>query len=159
MKIHAFIACFSLFALTAAVQAGGSSWETDFAKAQETAKEAGKYMLLDFTGSDWCGWCIRLNKEVFNKKEFKTYADANLVLVELDFPRRKKTSKELREQNEALMRKYKVRGFPTIVVLSPDGETAGVTGYQAGGPEKYVEHVEQIIAAHKARREIKEKVQ
>ena len=65
------------------------SWETDYKKAQDQAKAGNKLVLLDFTGSDWCGWCIKLDREVFSKPEFKDYATKNLVLVELDFPRAK----------------------------------------------------------------------
>jgi thioredoxin-related protein len=126
-------------------------WKTDFQKAAKEAKESGKYMLLDFSGSDWCGWCIRLDQEVFSKKEFKEYAEENLVRVLLDFPRRKPQGKELKQQNRALMKKYGVRGFPTIIVLSPTGQLVGRTGYRAGGPEKYVEHLKGIIEAHKAK--------
>ena len=126
-------------------------WQTDFKKASEAAKESGKYMLLNFSGSDWCGWCIKLDNEVFSKAEFKTYAAQDLVLVMLDFPRRKPQSDELKKQNRELMEKYGVRGFPTIIVLSPTGELAGQTGYRPGGPEKYVEHLKGIIDAHKAK--------
>ena len=62
-------------------------WETDFAKASAKAKAEGKHILIDFSGSDWCGWCIKLDKEVFSKKAFKSYAKENLILVLADFPR------------------------------------------------------------------------
>jgi len=104
-------------------------------------------MLLDFTGSDWCGWCIKLKKEVFTKAAFKKYADAELVLVELDFPRNKPQSQEIKEQNEALAKKYGIRGFPTIVLLSPEGELVGKTGYRRGGAEAYVKHLEELIGS------------
>ena len=119
---------------------------TDFEAAQVKAKAENKPMLLDFTGSDWCGWCIKLDKEVFGEAAFKDYAAAELVLVELDFPRGKGQSAELKAQNEALAKQYGVRGFPTILVLSPDGELIEKTGYQRGGPEAYVEHIKGILA-------------
>lgn len=128
-----------------------AEWQTDFKKASETAKELGKYMLVNFSGSDWCGWCVTLETEVFSKAEFKTFAADNLVLVVLDFPRRKPQSDELKKQNRELMEKYGVQGFPTILVLSPKGELVGRTGYRPGGPEKYVEHLKGIIDAHKAK--------
>ena len=79
-----------------------SSWQTDYKSAQEQAKASHKLLLVDFTGSDWCGWCIRLNAEVFSKPEFQNYATKNLVLVEVDFPRRKSQSTEVRKQNQEL---------------------------------------------------------
>lgn len=122
-------------------------WVTDFNKAKAEAKESSKHILIDFSGSDWCGWCIKLDKEVFQKEAFKTYADEELVLMLADFPRDKSNQSEsLQAQNEQLAREFGVRGFPTVFVLSPDGKVIGKTGYQAGGPEAYVEHIKQIIA-------------
>ena len=127
----------------------GSDWETDMDKALETAKESNRYLLLDFTGSDWCGWCIKLDKEVFSKESFGTYAKQNLVLVELDFPRRSTINPSLKKQNDALMQKYGVRGFPTIMVLDPAGELVHRTGYRDGGPEAYVDHLKSVIDPHR----------
>src|SRR5438552_8664875 len=92
------------------------TWTTDYKKAQEQAKASHKLLLVDFTGSDWCGWCIRLNAEVFSKPEFQNYATKNLVLVEVDFPRGKSQSTEVRKQNQELAEQYQVQGFPTIIV-------------------------------------------
>jgi len=102
-------------------------------------------MLLDFTGSDWCGWCIKLNNEVFNKSDFKDYARKNLILVEVDFPRKKKQKKTLENQNADLALKYGIRGYPTIIILAPDGTFVAKTGYKRGGAEKYVAHLEKLI--------------
>lgn len=137
-----------LLAVTTSTHAA-SHWETDFEHAQKLASESGKYMLLDFTGSDWCGWCIRLKDEVFSKKSFLAYAKEKLVLVQVDFPRKKAQSKELKEQNQALASKYGIRGYPTIIILSPKGDFIQQTGYQAGGAEAYVEHLEELIAQSK----------
>jgi thioredoxin-related protein len=130
-------------------EAAGEDWKTDFDAAMKKAKEDGKYVLVDFSGSDWCGWCIRLDREVFAKKEFKAYAKESLVLVLLDFPRRKAQSAEMKKQNRALLQKYGVRGFPTVLLLSPKGEIVLRTGYRRGGPEKYVEHLKDAIEKHK----------
>ncbi len=127
----------------------GEGWMTDFEAAKAKAVAEQKPMLLDFTGSDWCGWCIKLDKEVFSQQAFQAYAADSLVLVELDFPRRKAQSDELKAQNEALAQKYNIRGFPTIVVLSPEGELLGRTGYRPGGPEAYVDHLKAIVASAK----------
>lgn len=139
------IVCVTFLGLASAAVAG-EGWMTDFAAAKEKAKAEDKPMLLDFTGSDWCGWCIKLDKEVFDKAVFKEYAEAELILVELDFPKNKPQSAELKAQNEKLSKQYGVRGFPTILILSPDGELIKQTGYQRGGAEAYVEHIEEILS-------------
>lgn len=123
-------------------------WMTDFDAAKTKAKAEDKPMVLNFTGSDWCGWCIKLDKEVFSKAAFKSYASEDLILVELDFPRGKKQSAEVKAQNEALAKKYGVRGFPTILVLDSAGKLIKQTGYQRGGAEKYVGHLKDILASN-----------
>ncbi len=125
------------------------NWKTDFEKASATAKSSGKYMLLDFSGSDWCGWCIRLEKEVFSQDAFKDFADENLVCVLVDFPRAKEQAEELKKQNLDLARKYSIRGYPTIIILSPDGTSVGKTGYLQGGPWEYARHLKEIIEDYK----------
>src|SRR5678816_1583667 len=108
-----------LVACWALLQAGAEElqWLTDLPKAQAQAKKESKLVMLDFTGSDWCGWCIKLHKEVFSKPEFAKYAKENLVLVEVDFPRRKQQSEKKKKANQALQEKYKIEGYPTIIVL------------------------------------------
>jgi len=134
--------------------AGGDNWMTDFEAAQKKAAAENKDLLVDFTGSDWCGWCIKLNKEVFQHDPFKTGVADKFVLVELDFPRDKsKISKEVQEQNAALQAKYEVRGFPTILLLDSKGRPYAKTGYQAGGPEKYVTHLSELQAKRTERDE------
>lgn len=125
-------------------------WMTDFEKAKATAKADGKHILIDFSGSDWCGWCIRLDKEVFSQQAFKDYAKDNLVLVLADFPRDKsKQSEEVQKQNEQLAKDFAVGGFPTVFILSSEGKVVAKTGYQDGGPEAYVEHIKKLIAEAK----------
>jgi thioredoxin-related protein len=88
--------------------------------------------LLDFTGSDWCGYCIKLDEEVFSKPSFKKFAKENLVLVELDYPRGKNLPKKTKEQNDSLKSKYGISGYPTIILLDSDGkEAARWIGYKA----------------------------
>jgi thioredoxin-related protein len=127
------------------LQAGAEElqWLTDLPKAQAKAKEEKKLVMLDFTGSDWCGWCIKLNKEVFSKSEFSDYAKKNLVLVEVDFPRQKKQSAEQKKANQALQEKYQIRGYPTLVVLDGDGKKVGELGYVPGGPKAFIEEFEK----------------
>src|SRR5260221_6178317 len=121
------------------VLAAEAEWLTDVPKAQAKAKAEKKMVLMNFTGSDWCGWCIKFNKEVLSTPEFREYAKKNLVLVELDFPNKKPQSAETRKANEALKDKYGVQGFPTFVVLGSDGTEIGrQRGYAAGGPEAFI---------------------
>jgi protein disulfide-isomerase len=112
------------------------------------AKAENKHLLIDFSGSDWCGWCIRLDNEVFSQAAFKEYADENLILMLADFPRDKSNqSAALQKQNDELLKEYGVRGFPTVFILDPDGNTIDKTGYQEGGPESYVDYIKKVIAA------------
>jgi len=115
-------------------------WQTDAAKAQEQAKKENKMVLLDFTGSDWCGWCIKFKKEVLDTNEFKQYADKNLVLVEVDFPKKKAQSDALKKVNKELKVKYGISGYPTFVVLNAEGKEVGrQVGYSKGGPKAFIE--------------------
>ncbi len=126
-------------------------WETDFKKALSAAKASGKYIMLDFSGSDWCGWCIKLEKEVFSQDAFKDFAEKNLVCVLVDFPRKKMQTGEQKQQNRDLATKYGIRGYPTIIILSPDGEPVDMTGYLQGGSRNYVQHLNEIIEGHRAK--------
>jgi len=100
-----------------------SGWATDYKKAQEEAKSSHRLVLLEFTGSDWCGFCFQLDKAILSQPQFKEYANKNLVLVEIDFPHRKPQTIETKKQNAELAERYQVEGFPTLVVLSGDGKT------------------------------------
>ena len=122
-------------------------WTEDMDKAMAQAAKEGKDLLLDFTGSDWCGWCIKLDKEVFTKEPFASGAPKKFVLVKLDFPRRKKLSAELKKQNETWRDKLGVRGYPTIYLTDAKGRPYGKTGYRAGGPEAYMKHLGELQKA------------
>lgn len=135
----------SLLMFATAVVAQTSTWTEDMETAKTKAEETGKYILLNFAGSDWCVWCIRLNDEVFSQDAFKTYADETLIPVLLDFPRSKQMDQSIVQQNRALQRKYGIQGFPTVILLSPQGDVVAKTGYQFGGAEKYVEHLKGLI--------------
>ncbi len=140
-KLLSSLAVLSLLT-SAAFSAAG--WDDDYEKAVAKAKTEKKMVLLDFTGSDWCGWCIKLDKEVFSKKEFKDYAKDNLVLVEVDFPQGKNQSKKLKEQNEKLKNEHAIRGYPTIIVLNADGKKVGQLGYMEGGPKAFVAKLDEL---------------
>lgn len=113
-----------IFILGASGPVSAAEWQTDYAKALENAKAQNKRVLLDFTGSDWCGPCIQLKKRAFSRPEFESYAEKNLILVEIDYPQRKKQSPALVKQNENLSKQYGIdeKGFPTLVLLDPSGK-------------------------------------
>ena len=121
-----------------------SGWLTNYAEAQQEAKSQQKLLLMDFTGSDWCGYCIMLDKEVFSKPEFKEYAGKNLILFEADFPRRKELPADTMEQNQRLAMKYQIQGFPTIVVLDSSGKELAQLGYMRGGPQAFIAELEKL---------------
>lgn len=121
-----------------------AEWTTDAPAAQAKAKAEKKLVMMDFTGSDWCGWCIKLHKEVFSQPEFVEYAKDNLVLVEVDFPNKKKQSAQLKKANKALFDKYKIEGYPTIIVLNGEGEKVGELGYMEGGPKAFIAALKKL---------------
>jgi protein disulfide-isomerase len=121
------------------------NWLTDLPEAQQLAEENGKSILVNFTGSDWCKWCIKLRDEVFSQQEFAEYASENLILVELDFPRKTFQPQEVKDRNQKYASQYKVRGFPTIMLLEAGGDVIAQTGYQAGGAVTYVKHLESLL--------------
>jgi len=123
-----------------------SNWLTDYKKALETARTEKKAVLVDFTGSDWCVWCIKLKKEVFETPEFSQYATNNLVLLELDFPNSKPQSDELKKQNAELQRQFGIEGFPTILVLNSEGKLIGKMGYIPGGPQPFMNAIKSAAA-------------
>jgi protein disulfide-isomerase len=122
-------------------------WKSDYDAALKQAAAENKYVLVDFSGSDWCGWCIKLEKEVFSQKEFIDYAKDNMICVLLDFPRGKELPKAQKDANQALLDRYQVQGFPTVLILNPQGKGIARDGYQRGGPAKYVEFIKGVIAA------------
>ena len=142
----------ALLALLVVVPANAlaaEGWEEDLDTALAKAKESEMLVLADFTGSDWCGWCIKLHDEVFVKEAFKGFAGENLVLCAIDFPKDKSlVSEEQAKKNKAYQGKYAVRGFPTIFLLEPDGSVVLKTGYRPGGAEPYVDFLRGVKDAH-----------
>lgn len=125
----------------------GSGWQTDYEQALATAKVTKKCVLLAFTGSDWCGPCIEMEKVVFSQAAFLNFAKANLVLVEVDYPRRKVLPEKVKKQNELLKRQYRIdrSGFPTVVLLAPDGKILGqLEGYGGEGPADIIAWIEKL---------------
>lgn len=127
--------------LTLATQsswAEGLEWLGDLQAAKDKAKQENKFILLFFTGSDWCPWCMKLKREVFDQPEFADYARSTLVLVEVDFPRSKPMAHLQRQGNRVLQKSYGVTGYPTVVVLNQDGREIHRLGYVRGGPEAFI---------------------
>ena len=139
-----FVIALTVTVVTAGAALAAAGWNDDYDKAVATAKAEKKMVLLDFTGSDWCSWCMKLDKEVFSKKEFKDYAKENLVLMEVDFPQTKPQPKKLQEQNEKLKNEHAIQGYPTIVVLNSDGKKVGELGYMEGGPAPFIAKLNEL---------------
>ena len=121
-------------------------WMTQFSEARAMAKNEGKPILMDFTGSNWCGWCVKLKKEVFTKPSFLGFANDNLILMTVDFPRGVHQEEWLVDQNNKLLDQYGVNSFPTIIVIDYNGNLLGRTGYKSGGSENYVEHLKGLLS-------------
>ncbi len=129
------------------IEAG--EWNEDYEGTLKEAEKSGKPIMLDFTGSDWCGWCVKLKKEVFDQQEFKKFSKENLFLVELDFPRGKTQSSKIKEQNQKLAQKYEIQGYPALIILNAKGEKIGEMGYVEGGPEPFIAQLKTILSSGK----------
>ena len=169
LSIAAIIACEQTTAQPAApqvepkatvqekIQTGEPGWNIQMQPAIDQSLSTGKPLFLFFTGSDWCGWCKRLQKEVFQTDSFKAWAEANVILVELDFPRATVQSPEIRQQNQQLQGMFKVQGYPTVHFVKPakqaDGTVnlnpIGQAGYMAGGPDVWIAEANRILGGQK----------
>ena len=122
-------------------------WLEDADKALELAKAEDKMLLLDFTGSDWCPPCIKLDEEVFSKEEFVSKASEHFILVKLDFPRTKELPEEARQRNEKWSKKYSIEGYPTVFLIDANEKPFGILGYQEGGVGPYLENLNSLRLA------------
>jgi thioredoxin-related protein len=170
MKFTAFL--IALFAMTSAINCNAQTatttgdtlvWYTDFSKANAASQASNKPIFGFFTGSDWCGWCHKLQREVFAKEAFVTWAKANVILLEVDFPRRKQLAPEIAQQNQGLQQAFQVRGYPTIFIfqavtdptnnkinLNSWGSLGYPSGAEAGKEEvKFLETANGIMAVGK----------
>ena len=120
------------------------SWSADLPQAQAKAKAEGKSVLIHFTGSDWCGWCMKLRKDVFTKVEFEQYARSNLVLVAIDFPKRKLLPPTAQAVNQRVAEQYQVQGFPTLILVAGNGDRLGTVNYGHGGARTFLAEVEKL---------------
>jgi thioredoxin-related protein len=139
-----FLSLLMTAALSSMAFAAKDGWSEDLEKAKAQAKAEGKKILLDFTGSDWCGWCKKLDAEVFSQQAFKDYAAKHLVLVEVDFPRGFKLPEGTKKQNDELAKKFKIQGYPTIVITTASGTKRGELGYVEGGPEAFLKELKKV---------------
>lgn len=128
------------------IASAADGWTTDYEKALAKAKAENKLVLLDFTGSDWCGPCIALSKNVFSKSDFASYAKKHFILVEIDYPMTKKLPAALKAQNSKLKKQYGIdqKGFPTVIAIKPDGSVVGeFGGYNGEGPADIIARLEK----------------
>ena len=149
---QARVAFAAAIALGASVTAqAGDGWLTSFEEAKKQAAEGKKDILMDFTGSDWCHWCVKLDEEVFNTEKFKAEGTKAFVLLKLDFPNDKsKVTEAEQAQNKELAEKFGIRGYPTILLADATGKEFARTGYQPGGPEAYLTHLTELKAGAEA---------
>jgi thioredoxin-related protein len=143
-SMKTFLCILMTAALTSMAFATKEGWLDDLEKAKAQAKAENKKILLDFTGSDWCGWCKKLDKEVFSQQAWKDYAGKHLVLVEVDFPRSFQLAEATKKQNEELAKKFKIQGYPTIVITTASGSKKGELGYVEGGPEAFIKELKKV---------------
>jgi thiol-disulfide isomerase/thioredoxin len=126
-------------AVVLSASARAAEWTEDFAAALTRAKKENKLLLLDFTGSDWCSWCKKTDEEVLTTPKFLSFADKKLILVKVDFPRKRQLSPDLRLQNGDLKAKYAIQGYPTLIVLDPQERiVVRQDGYDEGGPDAFL---------------------
>jgi len=119
-------------------------WHTQIEVAFAESEKTGKPIMANFTGSDWCGWCKKLDKSVFIHQEFKDWAAKNVVLLELDYPRRKTVPEEIKRQNADLQRAFQVRGFPTVWLFELSKDDAGQFNVNALGKTGYTKTVAEF---------------
>lgn len=119
------------------------AWQTDYQAALAKAKGENRHVFLFFTGSDWCSWCMRLKKEILSTPEFAGYSAEKLILVEIDFPRKKKLGAALKKQNANLAEQYDIKGYPTVIILDGSGKKIDELGYQEGGPGPFIDRLKK----------------
>lgn len=127
------------------VSSGEIKWLDSYEQAVADSKETSKPIILFFTGSDWCTWCSRLEREVFDSQEFRE-SSSKFIFLKLDFPLNHSLPQNITSQNKELQRKYDVRSFPTIVILDPQQRQIGITGYRPGGGKSYSAHLDKVVA-------------
>ena len=150
MKNLLLFLCLSTFlSIQAFAQDGHKDWLTNFEEAKTNAASKGKFILMSFSGSDWCANCMRLDKDLFQNEAFKSYANENLVLLNLDFPAKKKNKlpEELTKQNEMLFEKYnKSNAFPAVVIVDAEGNMVGKMKYPLSDAKSYLANIQSLVS-------------
>jgi len=143
MAVVAFAAMLPVLAEEKKAETAEPKWHENFEEAKALAKKENKPLLLDFTGSDWCPPCKQLKAKVFDSAEFKEWAAKKVVLVELDFPRSKEQPEAIKQQNAKLAKEFKIRGYPTVIILDAEGkERARQVGYSGAKPADWIKKIE-----------------
>ncbi|MFZ0454810.1 MAG: thioredoxin fold domain-containing protein [Ignavibacteriaceae bacterium] len=135
----------SLISLDTTAKENRLVWNNNLEKAVDIAKKQDKAILINFSGSDWCKWCKKLDSEVFSQNEFINYAKKNLVLVKIDFPQYTQQDPAVQSYNKEVAQMFKVQGFPTVVVIDKNQKLAAYTGYQEGGAGNYVQYLKSVL--------------
>lgn len=148
--LAAFFVC-SLCCLYATdAYANRINWLTNYDEAANLSRSTSKPMVLLFTGSDWCTWCIKLEEESLNTSEFADAAGDKFVFVKLDFPLNRAQPADISAQNKRLQKQFDVQGYPTIIILDSKQRKIGHSGYRPGGGKQYAGHLLQVIEGHSA---------
>lgn len=137
--------CMQLFSFAKAEAQTKINWTTNYEEAISQSKATSKPVVLFFTGSAWCGWCNKLDEEVLETSEFAQAVGDKFIFVKLDFPPNNALSQQLIAQNKQLQQKYDVRAFPTVIIIDSQQQQIGKTGYRAGGPKPYAQHLLQML--------------
>jgi thioredoxin-related protein len=121
-----------------------TAWNDSYEAALKESEATGKPVLADFTGSDWCQWCVKLKRDVFETEEFKQWADENVVLLELDYPKRSQQSPEIARQNAQLKDRYNIKSYPTVLLLDSSGQVLGELGYMST-PQEWIATAQSFL--------------
>jgi len=139
------VLCAALLIFSSILSSQGQNWQTDLDIAKKMATSENRPIVLVFQGSDWCAPCIKLDREIWSTEEFKSYAKDHFVMLQADFPKKKKNALtvEQQEKNNTLAEKYNKQGvFPFVVILDKNGKILGETGYKKITPSEYIKHIE-----------------
>lgn len=152
-RVLSFIFSLSLLFFAQSIHASEGNeihWMTNYEQAVAIAKSTSKPIVLFFTGTDWCGWCNKLENEILETPEFIEATKDKMIFVKLDFPMHTPLDSTMTKQNEQLQKQFSVRSFPTLVLLDSDQQPIGVTGYRAGGGKQYAHHLIKMVNEYTA---------
>jgi protein disulfide-isomerase len=146
-NILAFLTLFALSSTSVFAEgnSGSVTWTTNYQDAVAQSKQNSQPIVLFFTGSDWCGWCKKLDAEALDTPDFAQATNGKFIFVKVDFPMKSKLDPQTAQQNNMLKQKYEIKGYPTLVIIDGNEKILATTGYEAGGGKKYANHLESII--------------